>query len=117
MAAPMRAGQYDQRIALQRRDPLLDTRDASGGLVPGFVDVRAVWARKLTERGVEAFAGQALLGVVEVGFSIRNAPDLQLDQRSRFDWGGRWYNILSVTVAEGRAELILLANTGRGNGR
>lgn len=113
---PMRAGEYDQRIALQRRDATLDTRDTSGGLVPGFVTVGEVWARKLSERGIETFAGQAQLGAVDVGFAIRNTPGLQLDQRSRFQWGGRWFGVVSVAVAEGRAELILLGTGGKSDG-
>lgn len=92
------------------------TRDETGGQVKGWKPVRTVYARRLSEKGVETFSGQALLGKVEIGFAIYYRPDHGITQRHRFTFQGKHFNISSVTESEWRTELVLLGTAGANRG-
>lgn len=96
------------------------TRDATGGEPVTWAAVShgggTLWARRLTEKAVETFAGAALLGKVDIGFAIRYWPAHGLDQMHRFTHDGRIYNITSVIETERRAELVLLGTSGANRG-
>lgn len=103
-------GEMRERILIQK--PVI-TRDDTGGQVTTWQDVKpAVWARRLTTRAMETFAGQALLGTVEIGFSIRYWPNHGIGQRHRFTFNGTIYSISSVVEADRRVELIILGTSG-----
>lgn len=107
------AGQMQDRILIE--EPTV-TQDDTGGQVKGWRTVRTVWARRLTTKAVETFAGQALLGKVEIGFSIRYWPSHGITQRHRFTFDDAVYSISSVVEAERRTELILLGTSGANRG-
>lgn len=75
-----------------------------------------VSGRKLTERGVEVFAGHALLGKVEIGFAIRWWASHGLTPQHRFTWRGTVYSIVAVIESQPKVELILLATAGLNRG-
>lgn len=106
-------GQMQDRLLLERP---VKTPDATGGESVTWATVRTVWARRLSEKGVETFAGAALLGKVEAGFAIRYWPAHGLDQEHRFTHAGRVYNISSVVESERRTELVLLGTSGANRG-
>ena len=62
------------------------------------------------------FAGAALLGKVEIGFSIRWWKDHGISQMHRFTHQGRVYNIASAVEAERHTELVLLGTSGANRG-
>lgn len=98
-----------------------NTRDATGGQgattwTPIAHAGGTVWARRLTQKAVEVFAGAALLGKVEIGFAIRYWPAHGLTQLHRFVHDGRVYSISSVIETEHRAELVLLGTSGANRG-
>ena len=75
-----------------------------------------VWGRKLTERGVELFAGDALLGKVEIGFAIRWWSGHGLTPQHRLTWRGTVYSITAVIESQRKQELILLVTAGVNRG-
>ena len=75
-----------------------------------------VWGRKLSERGVELFAGDALLGKVETGFAIRWWSGHGLTPQHRLTWRGTVYSIAAVVESQRKQELVLLATTGVNRG-
>lgn len=106
-------GQMQDQILIE--EPTI-TRDDTGGQVKGWRKVKTVWARRLTTKAVETFAGQAMLGKVEIGFSILYWPNHGITQRHRFTFDGAVFNISSVVEAERRTELILLGTSGANDG-
>lgn len=103
-------GQMKDQILIE--EPTI-TRDDTGGQVKGWRAIKGkVWARRLTTKAVETFAGQAMLGKVEIGFSILYWPNHGITQRHRFTFDGAVYSISSVVEAERRTELILLGTSG-----
>lgn len=110
-------GQMKDRIRIE--EPTT-TRDAAGGQSTTWAPIAhaggTVWARRLTEKAVEAFAGSALVGKVEIGFAIRYWPDHGLGQTHRFVHDGRTFNITSVVESERRVELVLLGQSGANRG-
>lgn len=107
-------GEMRERIELQRP---IQTRGPGGGPATGFETLRPnVPARKLTERGLEVFAGARFIGKVEMGVAIRYWPGHGLDARHRFFHEGRIFNIVSVVESERRSELILLGTAGANDG-
>lgn len=96
------------------------TRGATGGQATTWAPIArgggTLWARRLTEKAVEAFAGAALVGKVEIGFAIRYWPAHGLGQTHRFVHDGRVYSISSVVESERRQELILLGTSGVNRG-
>ena len=106
-------GQMQDQILIE--EPTI-TRDDTGGQVKGWRTVKKVWARRLTTKAVETFAGQALLGKVEIGFSILYWPNHGIGLRHRFTFDGAIYSISSVVEAERRTELILLGTSGANRG-
>jgi SPP1 family predicted phage head-tail adaptor len=96
------------------------TRGATGGQATTWAPIAhaggTVWARRLTEKGVEAFAGAALVGKVEIGFAIRYWPGHGLGQTHRFIHDGRTYSVSSVVESERRQELVLLGTSGVNRG-
>lgn len=110
-------GAMKDRILLEQP---VKTRDATGGQVTTWAPIAhaggTVWARRLTEKGVEAFAGAALIGKVDIGFAIRYWPAHGLTQETRFTHDGRVYNISSVVESERRQELVVLGSSGANRG-
>ena len=107
-------GEMRERILIEAP---VTTRDDTGGQVTTWQQVKPpVRARRLTTKAMETFAGQAMLGTVEIGFSIRYWPNHGLGQRHRFTFNGSVYSISSVVEAERRVELILLGTTGANRG-
>lgn len=110
-------GQARERILIEAPTT---TQDATGGVSTTWAPIThgggTLWARKLSEKGVETFAGAALLGKVEAGFAIRYWPAHGIDQEHRFTHAGRVYNIISVVESEHRAELVLLGISGANRG-
>ena len=96
------------------------TRDGTGGEVTTWAPIAhgggTLWARKLSEKGLEVFAGAALLGKAEVAFAIRYWPANGLSQMHRFTFQGKVYNIASVVESEFRKELVLLGMSGANRG-
>jgi SPP1 family predicted phage head-tail adaptor len=96
-------------------------QDATGGQVTNWAPIAhgggTLWARRLTEKGVEAFAGGALIGKVEIGFAIRYWPAHGLSPLHRFTHEGRVFNITSVVESERRQELVLLGSAGANRGQ
>jgi len=95
-------------------------QDATGGVVTTWAPIArgggTLWARKLTEKGLEAFAGNRLLGKVDAAFAIRYWPAHGLDALHRFTHDGRVFNIASVVESEHRTELVLLGTSGANRG-
>lgn len=109
------AGRLDERILLQRPST---TQTASGARsAPTWQGINTVWARRLTERGVELFAGQALIGKTEIGFAIRYFSGHNLDATCRFVFDGRSYNIAAVVESIRHQELVLLGSAGANDGQ
>jgi SPP1 family predicted phage head-tail adaptor len=110
-------GPMKDRILIERP---VNTRDATGGQVTTWAPITHaagnVWARRLTEKGVESFGGAALLGKVDIGFAIRYWPGHGLDQMHRFTHAGRVFNVSSVVESERRQELVLLGTAGANRG-
>lgn len=110
-------GQMKDRILIEQPT---NTRDTTGGQSTTWAPIAhasgTVWARRLTEKAVETFAGAALLGKVEIGFAIRYWPAHGLDKLHRFTHDGRVFSITSVIESERRAELILLGTAGTNRG-
>ena len=96
------------------------TRDATGGAVTTWAPIAhgggTLWARKLSEKGLEVFAGAALIGKVEIAFAIRYWPAHGLGPMHRFAFKGAVYNIGSVVESEHRQELVLLGTSGANRG-
>jgi SPP1 family predicted phage head-tail adaptor len=110
-------GQMRERILIEAPT---NVRDGTGGQTTTWAPIAhgggTLWARKLTEKGLEAFAGAALLGKAEVAFAIRYWPTHGLTQMHRFTFAGRIYNIASVVESEHRTELVLLGMSGANRG-
>lgn len=104
-------GQMKDRLRIERP---VTVQSATGGSSTTWQAVRTVAARRLTEKGVEAFAGARLLGKVELAFAIRWWPRHGVDALHRFVniEDGRIYNITSVVESERHAELVLLGHAG-----
>ncbi len=106
-------GSMNERITLQAP---VQGKGAAGGTTLSWTPLRTVWARKLSEKGVEVFAGAALLGKVEIGFAIRYWRGHPLDQRHSFLFQGRHFNISSVVESERHTEIVLLGTAGANRG-
>ncbi len=102
-----------ERIELQAP---VQGKGAMGGTTLSFAPLRTVWARKLTERGVEVFAARITLAKVEIGFAIRWWAGHPLDARHRFIYQGKVFNIVSVIESERRTELVVLGVAGANDG-
>lgn len=112
-------GQMRDRIRIERPTTV---QDGTGGHSTTWAAVSrgggVLWARKLTEKGMEAFAGNRLLGKVEIAMAIRWWPAHGLDALHRFVdlRDNRIYNIVSVVESEHRTELVLLGTSGANRG-
>lgn len=104
-------GLMKDRIRIERP---VTAQDATGGTATTWQTVRTVAARRLTEKGLEAFAGARLLAKVELAFAIRWWPQHGVDALHRFVnvEDGRIYNIASVVESERHTELVLLGHAG-----
>lgn len=102
-------GRMTERITLQAPT---QSKGAGGGAVTTFAPLRTVWARKLSERGVETFAARLTLAKVEIGFAIRYWTGHPLDARHRFIYQGKVYNIVSAIESERHTELVVLGVSG-----
>jgi SPP1 family predicted phage head-tail adaptor len=101
------------RILIERPE---EVRSATGAVSTTWGQVADVWARRLTEKGVEAFTGSALLGKVEVGFAILNPTMFTVDEKMRVTYKGRIYSLASAVETIDRKELILLGTAGANRG-
>lgn len=108
-------GGLKARIRIERP---ITVQDATGGVVTTWQTVRTVYARRLTEKGLEAFSGSRLLGKVEVAYAIRWWPDHGIDQLNRFVdlRDQRIYNVVSAVESERRWELVLMGTAGANGG-
>jgi head-tail adaptor len=106
-------GQARERITIERPTTV---QDATGGTTTTWLPIvrggGTLWARKLSEKGLERFAGARLIATVEVAVAVRYWPAHELDALCRFVLGGRVYNVASVVETEHRAELVLLGTAG-----
>ncbi len=111
-------GAMKDRLLIERP---VNTRDATGGQATTWSPIAhgggTLWARRLSEKGVETFAGAALLGKVEIGFALRHWPSHGLDAMHRFTHQGRVFNITSVVESERGQELIILGTSGANRGQ
>ena len=97
------------RILIERP---MEVRSATGAVSTAWETVREVWARRLTEKGVEAFTGAALLGKVEVGFAILNSREFTVDEKMRVTYAGRIYSLASaVETSATRNDRPIAAHT------
>lgn len=103
----------NERIELQAP---VQSKGAMGGATTSFTPLRTVWARRLSERGVEVFAARITLAKVEIGFAIRYWPGHPLDARHRFIFQGQIYNIVSAIESERHTEIIVLGVAGANRG-
>ena len=111
------AGQFKDRILIERPTTV---QDGTGGVSTSWAPIAhgggTLWARQLTEKGLEAFSGNRLLGKVEAAFAIRYWPGHGLDALHRFTHAGRVFNVVSVVESERRQELVLLGTAGANRG-
>jgi head-tail adaptor len=94
-------------------------QDATGGTSTTWQTVRTVPARRLTEKGLEAFAGARLLGKVDIAYAVRWWPGSDaVDQLHRFVdlRDNRIFNIVSAVESEHHWELVLMGTAGANRG-
>ena len=123
-------GAMKDRLRIERP---VTVQDATGGTSTTWQAVRTVAARRLTEKGVEAFAGARLLGdvrldnnlvrarllgKVELAYAIRWWPGHGVDALHRFVdlRDQRIYNIVSAVESEHHWELVLMGTAGANRG-
>lgn len=108
-------GAMKGRLRIERP---VTVQDATGGASTTWQAVRTVAARRLTEKGVEAFAGARLLGKVELAYAIRWWPGHGIDALHRFVdlRDQRIYNIVSAVESEHHWELVLMGTAGSNRG-
>lgn len=111
------AGQFKERILIERPTTV---QDATGGVSTTWAPIArgsgTLWARPLTEKGLEAFAGNRLLGKVEAAFAVRYWPAHGLDALHRFTHAGRVFNVVGVVESVRHQELVLLGTAGASRG-
>jgi head-tail adaptor len=110
-------GQMRERITIEVPTTV---QDATGGHSTTWAPIAhgggTLWARKLTEKAVEAFSGSRLLGKVEAAYAIRYWPGHGLGALHRFVHQGRVYSMVDVVESEHRQELVLLGTAGANRG-
>lgn len=110
-------GQLNERILIERPTT---AQDATGGVATTWAPIAraggTLWARKVTEKGVEVLAGARLLGKVDAAFAIRYWPGHGLDALHRFTHAGRVFNVVGVVETERRQELVLFGTAGANRG-
>ena len=110
-------GQARERITIEAPTT---TQDATGGAVTTWAPIAhgggTLWARKLSEKGLERFAGARHLATAEVAFAVRYWPAHGLSALNRFQWAGKVWNVISVVETEHRAELVLVGTSGSNRG-
>lgn len=108
-------GAMKDRIRIDRQ---VTVQDGTGGVSTTWEAVRTVSARRLTEKGVETFAGARLLGRVELAYAIRWWKDHGIDAMHRFVdlRDNRIYNIVSAVESERHWELVLMGTAGANRG-
>lgn len=104
----MDAGKLDRRVLIEAKT---ETQSPLGDLDVSWQPVATVWARKLSSKGREFFAGALTLGTQEVGIQIRHTPTVAgLDQTARFTLEGKVYNVKSIDEV-GRKEYQTIIGT------
>lgn len=108
------AGKFDKRVSLESKT---ETQSALGDLEVTWTPIATVWARKLSSKGKEFYAGNQILGADDVGIQIRYSNAVTaVNQTSRFTLDGKVYNIKSVDEV-GRKEIFtIFGTTGTNDG-
>lgn len=75
-----------------------------------------LWVRKLSQKGLEAFYNNALIGRDDVAIAIRWWPNCPIDAKCRFTLQGKIYNVAHVAESVRRSELVLIGQAGANRG-
>ncbi len=102
---PLRAGQLDRRITLQRPVP---TRDSYGAELVAWQDLATVWAKVEPMGGDEGFRADQPTARQVTRFTIRYRAGVAPAMRVLY--GGETYDIDDVSEPERRVSLVLLAH-------
>jgi SPP1 family predicted phage head-tail adaptor len=110
----MDAGKFDRRVLIESKT---ETQSALGDLEVTWSTVATVWARKLSSKGREFYAGAQTLGAQEVGIQIRHTPTVaDLNQIARFTLEGKVYNIKSIDEVGRREYQTIIGTFGANDG-
>lgn len=105
----LNAGQYDQRVTLQRRST---TQDSFMQQSTSWTDIATVWAKARPMRGRDKLlAGQAQ-STIDVQFCVRYRVDV--DASCRVLWSGVPYDIQGQPANVNGASVELELNCTRG---
>ena len=100
----MKAGQLDQRVAIER---VTYTQDEIGGMLEAWAPLATVWAAVEPLNGREFFAASTTLSETTTRIRIRYRPDLTV--LDRINHGGVLYDITSIiNPRSGDRELVLM---------
>jgi len=99
----MIAGKLNRRITVQTRT---FTRDATGGRVETWANLKELWAEQLNQRQVESILGNAERNVEDVHFRVRYYPELT-SGTNRVIYKGRTFDVTGITDEGIRTSLIL----------
>ena len=110
MSVAVSAGQFDQRITLQRRVSGKDARGQESTSWENLATLPTVWSKADPLRGREYFAAGQVQSEVSVRFLIRYRADVEPTMRVL--WRGQPYEILSVIetkAAQTQLELMCMS--------
>lgn len=109
------AGQLNERIAFDSREPIDPAEPDSGNTEGDFAERFVLWARAQFLRGTEAVMASRLEGRQPVVFTVRASSlsrQITTEWRARDTRTGIAYAIRSVTATEDRAFMDILAESG-----
>lgn len=95
----MRAGKLRQRITLQE---VTETRDAVGGIIQTWADVRKVWAQVEPLSGQERFAVDHAKADIDTRITVRGPSASDVTPKMRILFGAKIFDIESILDIESR---------------
>lgn len=110
----MKSGLMDTLITVEAPTASID---ATGGEVVTWATVATPWARRLSQKGREFYAGSTLVGSADAGFQFRIQSALaNMDQRWRIVHQGVIWNIASIDRAIRAEHYTVLCSSGANRG-
>lgn len=99
----MNPGKLNRRISVKTRTL---TRDATGGKVEAWADLKELWAEELSQKQVESTIGASERNVEDIHFRVRYYPSLT-SGTNRVVYQGRTFDIVGIMEEGIRTSLIL----------
>ena len=106
------AGKFDKFVTVEQRT---DTRSASGAVVPSWSTYLRAWAQSLYRGGREFVAAAQMHSDLDAVFVIR-AGAWGVTNQMRVNYGGRYFDILSVDDLSDRDRVRLICREGQRQG-